>query len=344
MKKQITTGLFAAVGVLLLIFDAQTALTGAREAVQLCISVIIPSLFPFFVLINLLSSTMQVIRFRPLERFLKIPAGSSGIFVSGLLGGYPTGAQLVHRSWKDGILQKDDAERMLCFCSNAGPAFIFGIVGQQFTDGYIPWLIWLIHIVSAVAVARIVSAPVTQRSTKSDAVTVSFTDALRRSVTVIAYVCGWVILFRIIAAFFTRWFLWLFPTEIQVALISILELANGCTALKTVENEGLRMIIATAALNFGGVCVAMQTASVTNGLKLSSYIKGKLLQTAVGICLCCGLQLLLPPDRRLQIDQKMLLFICALLPMIWYLAEKRKITVAFHRKLVYNGIRNKREG
>jgi hypothetical protein len=36
-------------------------------------------------------------------------------------------------------------------------------------------------------------------------------------------------------------------------------------------------------LNFGGICVALQTASVAEGLDLRFYLLGKLTQTAIAV-------------------------------------------------------------
>ena len=41
-------------------------------------------------------------------------------------------------------------------------------------------------------------------------------------------------------------------------------------------------------LSFGGVCVLLQTASVTEGLPLGGYVKGKLLQTVFSFLLSCA--------------------------------------------------------
>ena len=95
MRGRMWSGIFAAFGLLLLILDAKTALQGAQEAVVLCTSVVIPSLFPFFVLSGMLASAASGggnKSLRPLERLLGVPIGAGGLFLTGLLGGYPTGA------------------------------------------------------------------------------------------------------------------------------------------------------------------------------------------------------------------------------------------------------------
>ena len=46
-----------------------------------------------------------------------------------------------------------------------------------------------------------------------------------------------------------------------------------------------RMLAASGLISLGGLCVGMQTVSVTEGLGLGSYIPGKLLQTALSLTL-----------------------------------------------------------
>ena len=149
MGRRILRGSLAGIGILLLILDSRTALTGAKEAIDLCISSVIPSIFPFLVLSGILTPAicgLNVPILRPLSRILGIPAGSEGIFLTGILGGYPTGAQAVHQAWQRGQLNKEDAQRMLAFCSNSGPSFLFGILGAKFPVFWMLWALWGIHI------------------------------------------------------------------------------------------------------------------------------------------------------------------------------------------------------
>lgn len=345
MKSRLLVGVFAAMGVLILIFDAATATAAAQEALQLCIRVIIPSMFPFFVLINLLSNALVGSKTKwltPLQRLLKLSPGGAGLFLCGLLGGYPTGAHMIHEAWRSGALRQKNAQRMLTFCSNAGPAFLFGVVATQFTNVVTIWIIWFIHIYSSILVGMIYrkddsAAPITIKKSP-----VSLTQALRRSVEVMAYVCGWIILFRVLISFLSRWIFWAFPAEVEIAVISLLELANGCASLGQITNEGLRMIVASAAVNFGGICVMMQTASVTAGLHIGSYIKGKLLQTSFAVIMTVVAQFFLFAEMN-RIKLTAVEIGCLILVFLLLLAIQpvTKITVDFRRKLLYNASRNK---
>lgn len=281
-------GIAAACAMLVIIFDTRIAITSARDGVALCIQTIIPSLFPFFMLTGIINSCLMGLNLRflqPLGRLCKIPKGADSLLILGMLAGYPIGAQLITQAYKSGNLPQNTALRMLGFCCNAGPAFLFGILSPLFSRSRTVWILWSIHILSALITGFMLPAEVTKPTQISSCGGISFQESLQRSVKAMAGVCGWVILFRIVLGFCNRWFLWLFPTSVQVLLSGLLELSNGCILLQNVSNEGMRFLLAGAMLSFGGLCVGMQTMSVTEGLGTGWYFPGKVLQTALTLLL-----------------------------------------------------------
>ena len=60
-------GLGAFAGISILILDSRTALIGAQEGIVLCLQTVIPSLFPFFMLSNLLTGSLMGADFRILR-------------------------------------------------------------------------------------------------------------------------------------------------------------------------------------------------------------------------------------------------------------------------------------
>lgn len=298
-KRRNFTGILSALGMLALILDGKTAIAGAAEGIRLCIRAVIPSLFPFFVLSNLLLGAVAGRNFlliQPLRRFFSVPRGAETILLSGFLGGYPVGAQGVAQAFRQGQLSQREAERMLAFCNQAGPSFLFGIVAPMFSPAKV-WGLWLLQILSAVLVARCIppagNSPVYMTGKQT-----SLPESLYASLKIMANVCGWIVLLRICIAFLQRWILWILPTPWQVALMGSLELANGCLSLKTIADEGLRFLVCSGLLSFGGICVSMQTASVTKGLKLDLYFPGKLLQAALSMLLSW---FLFPTDRTIPL-------------------------------------------
>ena len=293
--------MLTAIGLLVLILDTKTALSGASEGLSLCIQTVIPSLLPFFVLSILLTSMLigsRVSFLGPLGRICGLPQGAESLILIGMLGGYPSGAQTVAQAYRDGAITRQDAQRMLPFCNLAGPAFLFGITGTHFSSTYAPWLLWGIHLISALFVAGVMSVKTDACAILRRAKPLTLIEALQKSLRIMASVCGWIILFRIIISFLERWFLWLLPPAAQVAITGLLELSNGCCTLSQISCEGLRYIIASGLLAFGGICITMQTASVTQGLSLKPYIFGKLLQLVLSVLLASLLQNFLLPKSE----------------------------------------------
>lgn len=302
MKKQSCAVLLgAAFGMLILILDGKTAMAGAAEGLELCIRTLIPSLFPFFFLSSLLTSSLggQNIPFlRPLGKLCHTPVGSESFLAVGFLGGYPVGAQNVAEAYRSGLLSRADASRMIAFCSNAGPSFLFGILSSLFSEFWMPWLLWVVHILSALIVGTIIpNGPSFSFAAKTTGHR-SVTEALESSIKAMALVCGWVILFRMLLTFLNRWVLWIVPSAAQIMLSGILELSNGCILLSALPFEGLRFLIAAAVLGFGGICVAMQTASVVGDIPMTYYFPGKLLQGCISFLMASAVQPLFPSIHR----------------------------------------------
>ena len=286
------TAIAASFGMLVLILDGKTALSGAAEGVRLCLHVLIPSLFPYFVLSILLTGALTgqaVPILRPAAKICGIPKGAESLLAIGMLGGYPVGAQNTALMHEQGRLSEKDAARMIAFCNNAGPAFIFGILGPMFSNAATPWLLWAIHIISAIAVGILLPGKTESAPLQVQKKPLHLTDAMVISLRAIATVCGWVILMRMVLEFMDVWFLWFFPQPVQISLCGILELSNGCIRLANVQDEGLRFLIAAALLSLGGVCVTLQTVSVTAGISKRFYFPGKLLQCCISIILTAAL-------------------------------------------------------
>ena len=224
-KKNIIRGILAEFAMLVIILDSQCATESAKEGVDLCIRTVIPSLFPFFVLSGMLNNSLlgkKISILRPLGRLCRVPVGGESLLLLGYVTGYPVGAQLVTQAYRQRSLPANTARRMLGFCSNAGPAFIFGMLSSMFTDKRIPWLLWGIHIASGIIVGCVLPSEDSAKCVIKEAPPISAEKALHNAIRSIATVCGWVILFRILLGYFNRWFLWQFPVPIQVIISGIM--------------------------------------------------------------------------------------------------------------------------
>lgn len=290
-QKSTITIAVAAICLVVLILDSKTAFTGAYDGLQFCLQVVIPSLFPYYLisitLVSLLSCKKGAI-LRPFGKVLRIPKGAEIIYILGLLGGYPVGAQSIVSAYKQGMINKRNAERMLAFCNNAGPAFIFGFGSTLFIHPCNCWVVWFIHVISSVLVATITPAEPLSIASSFKCNTYSLTDAFQQALRTMASVCGWVILFRTTTAILERWLFCITAPDIEMFISGLLELSYGSSQLRAYSSEIQKMTYFTTLLSFGGFCVAMQTYTVFSSANLSFqyYFPGKFLQAAISYLIC----------------------------------------------------------
>lgn len=267
---------------------------------QLCIKTVIPSLFPFLVLSGYINSSLAGQRLkllRPLGRICGIPSGCESSLVLGLFGGYPIGAQCIGAAYKSHTLSKQDAERMLGFCNNAGPAFIFGMLSGMFSNALMPWVLWAIHICSALVCGCLLPGKSKQEACGVQSSQITAAKAMEQGLKAIATICGWVIVFRVAIRILTIRVLWLAPLLQQIMFVGFMELTNGSLEAVYLPEE-LRFVLCSVFLGFGGVCIAMQTASVAKGLRIHVYLIGKILQASVsGIVSLLLLPVLFPSAK-----------------------------------------------
>lgn len=320
-KTNAITAITAALAMLLLILDTKTALSGGREGVELCLRTVIPSLFPFFILSQLLNSALlenPVPLLRPLGRWMGIPEGAEPLLAVGFLGGYPVGAQCIGAACREGRLSPKDGKRMLAFCNNAGPAFLFGIAAALFPKGWMGWALWGIHILSAILTALLLPGKSRGTVPVNRVGRSGLTEALKKSLLIMAQVCGWVVLFRVVLAFLMHWFGWLLPQWGSVLLAGCLEISNGCCMLADIQNVGVRFVFCSGFLAFGGLCVGLQTLSVACDMDTALYFPGKLMQTLLSVSLAMLVQLGFGAELRWNISPMLPagMLSCILLPKI----------------------------
>ena len=285
-RKRLFWGIFGAIGMFVLILDAKASLKGALDGIQICLTTVIPSLFPFFIFSGLIQMGFigqPVPLLRPIGKICGVPEGAEYLLLLGIAGGYPVGAQCIENACVNGVISKNDAQRMLGFCNNAGPAFIFGMAGALFSSQIAGWVLWGIQILSALVTGMLLP----DRSQSSGQIIssnkISLTQLMYSALKAMATVCGWVILFRVLLYILDCWFLWLLPQNISVLVTGILELSNGCIALYQVSDPVFKFMAVSLLLVFGGVCVGIQTVSVAAHLNCKYYFLGKLLQLSVAV-------------------------------------------------------------
>lgn len=285
----------------------QEVSAAVTEGLRLSVSVLIPSLFPFFICVNLTSAlglTGVLARvFAPvMRRMFHVSGAGCTAVLCGATGGYPSGAQCVAALYREGQLSRAEAEYLLLFCNNAGPAFLFGAVGTVLGIGMTGCLLlWGIHLLSALVIGLVnrpkeapnAALPHVQQANASGAVV----EAVRSAGQAVLQITMFVAAFSVLARLLTMAAAHILPDGVCTVLTGMLELSGGIAALANLP-IALRWKLALASffLGFGGLCVWMQTQAVLApaGLSGRGMLTAKLAQGLLAALMTYFLAPLLP--------------------------------------------------
>lgn len=276
----------------LLIARPQEASAAVQEALNLCLTRVIPSLFPFLAVTALLlrlgmASWLQGI-FAPIIRPLTgLPGICAAPLLAGLLGGYPAGASATAGLYRDGLITRQEAELLLGFGNNCGCAFLYAFVGvgmlQNPRAGL--WLV-VIHALSALLTGTILcrlgknrgcpSLPCSLPSAPAS-LSAALSASVRSAAVAMVNICAFVVLFRTGAD--------LLPSGLPAWVLGALELVSGASAL----TPGAAGFIAAAGITaWGGLCVHCQALSVIEDLSPRWHWAGKALQALLASLLAAA--------------------------------------------------------
>lgn len=291
-----------------LLWQNETASAAVRQGLALCARSVIPSLFPFFVVVSFAVGC----GFFTVLRRLGLPVGAA-VFLMGIVGGYPVGARTVGELYRGGGLARERAETLLTFCNNAGPSFIFAIAGVGvFGSQKTGLALYVIHILSALAAGGLLgglrsvrsaskpnrfdmkhgsndmkTARCDMKSAGNCTKTVGngaklpalFVSCVGSAAAAMVNICAFVIFFLVVMALVRQ----AWPAAPPLAL-GLLELTGGVTSL---EASPAGFCMGAALLGWGGVSVHCQTAAVLEetDLSLGRYLLAKALQAVVSTLL-----------------------------------------------------------
>lgn len=277
----------------------KTSMQAAKNGLLLWFNVMIPTLFPFILLSNMIinSSIINYINyfFTPImSRLFGLPGVAGYAFITGLLSGYPVGAKITADLLDRGVINLAQAQYMLTFCNNASPMFVLGFIATGLLDNVYIGILILIVIYTANLFTSFIYRVVyskdlpstknrTNRLQSSKKITFSlFDDCVMNAISLIVKIGGYIIFFSIILNCF-----YLIPINggiIKDFLFGLIELANGTKLLVGAEATlQVKFVLLSTLVAFGTFSVHAQTASVLTHTKLSlnKYIFSKIINAVI---------------------------------------------------------------
>lgn len=297
---QLTFGFFSLFCLLLLLRNAAVAVEYVNRGLLLCARSVIPSLFPFMVISEILVNGGTVNRLprwllAPIRSLLGLPDAGCCAVLLGLVCGFPVGAKCAVSAYENGALTKGQAERVVLISCTPSSAFLIGTVGgtmwenPRFGTALYATVIGVSLLTGIVAnllckersslpeAGKKAELPMMSRSRGA----ALFTEAIRSSTVSMLLVCAYVIFFSallgtlhyVLAAFSTS------PMTGAV-LFCLFELSGGVSQAAGIGNAMWGAALTAFAVGWSGLSVHCQLLSVCDGKGLSfrAYFPVKLLQ------------------------------------------------------------------
>ena len=288
-----------------------------RDGIKLCGNVILPSLFPFFVLSSLvvelgMSRYLGKLLEPVMAPLFRVNGNCAAALALGFVGGYPVGARTAIQIYENGQCSRTEAERMLAFCNNSGPAFILGVVGAGvFGSGAAGLLLCLTHLLASLIVGILFRFYKPREEPKSgchrgtqfqtasfpNAFTKSVVGALQSTINICAFILFFTVFLRILAhagilTGAARLIsillspLGMDQTWAERLLTGLVEVSSGVSSLTDGTLSG-RLSMAAFMLGWAGVSVHCQVLAFLgdSGLSVRTYVAGKLLHGGISAIL-----------------------------------------------------------
>ena len=317
-----------------LVLWPQQSMEAAATGLGLCGNVIIPSLFPFFVLSGLVVELgLAGYVGRALEGVMyplfRVPGSCASALALGFIGGYPVGARTAINLYEKGLCSKTEAERLLAFCNNSGPAFILGVVGAGvFCDSRVGVLLYLAHALASVCVGLVFrfykgkegrsgSRAAARSDIRAQRLSTAFTDTVKNSFLSTLNICAFVVFFTVVIRMLTASGILpalakgigalLAPLGMteewgRRLLTGVLEISSGVWSLNGDGSITGKLSMAAFMLGWAGISVHCQVLSFLggSGLAVGTYLTGKMLHAGLSALFVGVLTRFFPLDEQVS--------------------------------------------
>lgn len=287
--KKITIGLLLVVCVILII-NPKIYAASCLNAISVWAVKVLPALFPFFIFSKIIVGLIEPKQTKLDKLFAKIyhtPATSSSVYMLSILSGYPMGAKLICNMFERGVYTREDAKKMLAFCSVSGPMFMIGTVGVAIFGSFKAGVVILVSNLVASLINGLVfrgkktdfAAP--QLETKQQESSSILADSVYDALISILLVGSFMVLAFLIVDILKNTQIFAFVANllckpfgfnvdiVQAIMAGLVEITRGIIDLNLVNCAlQIKVILASGLIGFGGICIMLQSITFLKKLNI----------------------------------------------------------------------------
>ncbi|MBQ4629566.1 MAG: hypothetical protein IJB70_01060 [Clostridia bacterium] len=269
-----------------------------QYSLKLWTEILIPSLFPYLVLSQYISSSGFLTLCKPLNKIIckifNISTPGAGVYLCSLLCGYPSGAVCTANLFNQGLCTKSEAERLICFTNNPGPMFLISAVGGcmlgSVKDGV---ALYIIQVISAMLIGICLRNKTDKKYETKDNeknAVKTLNECCTNAISTLFIICAQVVTWSLAAKIISVLILSLFDTSnvfiVECSAFSFFELSSAMSMLSALEKSSLSFALICACCSWGGVSVIMQIKScLPKNVSVKRLIIFKIIQSGMSFIL-----------------------------------------------------------
>lgn len=290
-----------------IVLTPKLCINSALIGVNLFVSKVFPSLFPFLVItsvmmaydgIHIYSRFLGTIICKP----LKLPIQCTFALVISFFCGYPLGAKYACDLYEEGQIDFKTCERLINIATNASPLFVIGAVGTSMLKSTnMGYLLLISNYISCFLMGIIFPGKASYKVFKQNMrsgiskknIGNIVKESIESSIKTSMNIGGFVILFSVIISILKSNILFdiaiknisaLFNIQkniIEGLLLGIIEMTNGCFLISSTNiSMYVKLILISFMLGFSGFSIISQVFSFTykHNLSMKKYIARKSIQ------------------------------------------------------------------
>jgi len=291
MKKNLYNILTIFILIIVLIFIlvfSDEVIISVLYALEIWKKNIIPSLFPIFIVTDLLISygfidILGKLSKNITSKLLNLPGETSFVIIGSMLSGFPSSAKYIKELLDNKNITYKQAQYLLSFTHFPNPLFVIGIVGEKLLKNKLIGICILISIILGnILIAILLKEKNTISIIKNTQNTSKFkndnfitilTTSILKTINTLLLLLGIITTFLVISTIINNI---INKDSIFTIMISgILEMTQGINYI-SLENMNIliKSIIITCFISFGGISIHLQVISIISceKIKYSKYL------------------------------------------------------------------------
>ncbi len=297
MKKNITTIVNFIIISILIFFTAQILLTSDKvmSSVEFSFSIwkssIFPSLFPFFIISEILINYgfVELVSeiFKPvMNKLFKVNGSGAFVFIMSLISGFPSSAKYIREIYKKELIDEKEGTKILMFTHFSNPLFILGTISLTFLNNKeVGLLILIAHYLTNIIIGLIIR---NLYPSKNENNSFSFNNVLKimnkkqksfgeilstatkDTINTLLLILGTVTIFLIVTTIIDNMIN--ITPYYQAILNGTIEMTQGLKYISILDLPlKVKTIISVMFISFGGISVHMQIISILSDTKIKYF-------------------------------------------------------------------------